>query len=824
MSTRPCAPEPRPGARCGRLRAGAAFLLCSLVLAPSAWTADAPPVASAPAAAEVIVVRVTLNAEVKGDLFVGRTADLDFLLKVEDLRAMGVKDLAGRTVIFEGEPHLSLRSMAGVSFAFEERSLALDISADPRLLPGTAYSLASRPTRSAPPQAPSGYLNYALRAERGEPGLGTRAGLAGEAGWRWGHFLVQTDATHTWDLKGQRHFVRLMSSVTHDDLPNLRRTVVGDFFTPSRDLSTGSNLGGIAVSKVYGLDPYLVRFPTQSISGNVALPSELEVYVDGYKVRTQQLRPGEFDLRDISSFGGAQSVQLVLRDPFGRVQQLSYSFYFSDQPLQPGLHEYSYNLGAFRRRFGQASSSYGPAAMNVFHRYGLNRYLTVGFRAEGTRKLTNVGPLATLVLGNAGVVNMALVQSAMAGNRGAAASLAYSYQTRGWNVGVSVRHDARHYAALGDPPTRTNRKDEGSIGASYQLPGHGNVSLTHSALTTRSGVQASLPRPAQPYLTTLFSPRRATALTYSAPLLSGRVSFTTSISHVRDKLRGSRNEAFVGFTFLLDKDHSLAGNARRERGEHSESVRLVKSQPIGEGVGYTIGLDRAALAQDRSTLLNSSIQYNAPAAVLRAEYNRSRARDTFQDYRVSVAGNLSYVGGHAALGRPVTGSFGIAKVGELADVEVLLEGQYAGRTNSQGKIFLPTLNPYFDNEVSINAASVPIEYSISSLARKVSPSLRGGVLVDFAVTKVQAFTGHVSVNLGSETRPIEFREASLTAAGKPVKFQTGRGGEYYLENLPPGTYPAAVEFEDRPCRFDILIPKSDATFVELGAVTCRLAP
>ena len=794
------------------------------MLALPTRAADAAPAAMAREAAEVIVVRVTLNSEAKGDLFVGRTADLDFLLKVEDLRAMGIKDLTGRTVIFEGEPHLSLRSMAGVSFSFEERRLVLEISASPKLLPGQAYSLASSHTRSEASRAPSGYFNYALRAEQGAPGLGTRTGFAGEAGWRWGDFLLQTDATHAWDLKGERHFVRLMSSVTHDDLPNLRRTVVGDFFTPSRDLGTGVNLGGVSVAKVYGLDPYLVRFPTQSITGNVALPSELEVYVDGYKVRTQQLRPGEFELRDITSFGGAQSVQLVLRDPFGRVQQLSYSFYFSDQPLQPGLHEYSYNVGAFRRRFGQASNSYGPAAVNVFHRYGLNRHVTLGFRAEGTGKLANLGPLLTVVMGNAGVVNMAVVQSTMAGDSGAAASLAYSYQTRGWNFGFTARHDARNYAALGDPPTRTNRKDEGSIGASYQLPRNANVSLTHSALTTRSDVQASLPRAGQPYLTTLFLPRRATALTYTAPLSSGRVSFTANISHVKDRQRGSRNEAFLGFTFLLDKDHSLAANARRARDEDAESVRLVKSQPIGEGVGYTIGLDRTALAQERSTLLDASVQYNAPAAVLRAEYNRSRVRDTLQDYRVAIAGNVSYVGGYAALGRPVTGSFGIAKVGELADVEVLLEGQYAGKTNSQGKIFLPMLNPYFDNEVGINAASVPIEYSIPALVRKVSPAVRGGVLVDFDVTKVQAFTGRVSVDVRGETKPVEFREGTLTAAGRTVKFQTGRGGEYYLENLPPGSYPAAVDFEDRPCRFDIVIPQSAATFVELGALTCRPAP
>ena len=86
------------------------------------------------------------------------------------------------------------------------------------------------------------------------------------------------------------------------------------------------------------------------------------MFLDGQRVRSESLRPGEFELRDILGYGGARNVQVVLRDSFGRVQQLNYSFYFSDQPSRAGLHEYSYNLGAFRRGFGIESNHYGPGA------------------------------------------------------------------------------------------------------------------------------------------------------------------------------------------------------------------------------------------------------------------------------------------------------------------------------------------------------------------------------------------------------------------------------------------------------------------------------
>jgi outer membrane usher protein len=811
--------------RRGPFRAAGAVLFLFLA-ALTAFAADAttePPLFAA-APAEIIVVRATLNSQAKGDLFVGRTADLDFLVKPDDLKAMGLLDPAGRITTLEGEPYLSLRSIRGLSFTFDERTLSLNISAEAKLLPSSEYSLAPRHTRPATPLAPSAYLNYAFDASRTDPGTPTRLGLSGEGGWRSGDLLLQTNGATVWTQDGRRKFLRLQSSATLDDVPNLRQTVIGDFFTQSRDVSTGINLGGIGVSKVYSLDPYYVRFPTQSITGNVSLPSEMEIYLDGRKIQTQQLKPGEFDLRDIVAFGGAQSVQVVLRDPFGRVQQLSYSFYFSDQPLQPGLHEYSYNVGAIRRRYGETSNDYGPGAFSIFHRYGLNRFATIGFRAEGTQKLKNVGPLLTVVMGNAGVVNVAVVHSALDGQSGAAASAAYTYQTRGWNFALSLRHDTPNYAALGDPPTRTNRRNEATIGGSYQVPGNGTLSLTHTFLTVRDGVSAMLPGAGQPFAVLPLSPRKATTLGYTAPLLSGRVSFMATISHIHDQVRGSRNEAFVGLTYLLDKDHSLTTGVRRDPQAHSESVRLVKSQPIGEGFGYALGMGRSSDFTGTSSIADASAQYNAPVALLRAEYNRSQAPQFgADDYRLSVAGNVSYVGGQTAFGRPVTGSFGIAKVAEVPDVQVLLEGQPVGKTDRHGNVFLPTLNPYFDNEVSVDPATVPLDYSLAAMKRKVSPPMRGGVLVDFGATRMQAFTGTLQVSSSGAPVPVEVREAVLQVDGKPLTFLTGRGGEFYLDKIKPGRYAGWVDLEGGRCAFELSLPASSEMFVDLKTVTCRMA-
>ena len=393
---------------------------------------------------QTMVLSASLNTEAKGDIFIWRTQDLDFLVKVEDLKAMGFKEPAGIVLVLDGAPHVSLKSIRGVSFTFVEKTLALNISADPQLLLGQALDLRSdQRIRGVIPNDNSVFFNYALSASGGDSASGSNLGFAGELGWRFGDYLLLSDGSVTQAANGQRQFVRLMSSVTHDDRESLKRTVIGDFLTPSRELGSGVNLGGISISKLYGLDPYFIKFPTQSIRGTVALPSDLEVYLDGQRIRNEKIKPGEFELRDLLAYGGARNIQLVLRDAFGRVQQLSYSLYFSDQPLRQGLQEYSYNLGALRRNFGVQSNHYGPLAFSLFHRYGMSNTVTLGLRAEGRRSLFNAGPTATVVLGSAGVVNMALAGSSLEGRRGAAGSAVYNYQAKSWSLGFSLRRDWR---------------------------------------------------------------------------------------------------------------------------------------------------------------------------------------------------------------------------------------------------------------------------------------------------------------------------------------------------------------------------------------------
>ncbi len=244
------------------------------------------------------------------------------------------------------------------------------------------------------PTNASAFLNYDIAYAGGNAAQHDVTSLATELGARVGDFLFLSDSTcSAWSA--DHKCVRLTTSLIHDDRATLVRAVAGDFSIGSGNLGTVVNMGGLSYSKLYNMDPYFIRYPQQSLSGQLKTPSEVDVYIDGQKVKTLRLPPGDFDLHNITQATGYRAVDLVIRDAFGREQRISAPYYSTDVSLKAGLHEYSYNVGALRENFGTESNDYGPLAFAGFHRYGVTDALTVGVRAEGKSGRFNGGPTAS---------------------------------------------------------------------------------------------------------------------------------------------------------------------------------------------------------------------------------------------------------------------------------------------------------------------------------------------------------------------------------------------------------------------------------------------
>lgn len=756
--------------------------------------------------ADSFYVKVFLNGEEKGEFLVRLLDDGDFLMRTADLSAMGLSVPPGRTTEVDGEPHRSLRSLEKMSFTFREKTLSIELTAHPSVLPMRVVDFRPpRQPRVLYPKDPSGFFNYGVTWTGGNPGDAGSLDVTGQAGARRGDFLFLSDAAFEKTRVDQR-LVRLSTNVTRDRRETMQRLAFGDLTASSGSLGTGVNLGGAGFSKVYRIDPYLLRYPLASVGGMVSLPSEAEVFLGGTRIRTEKLSPGQFELKNISSLGGRSDVTVVIKDSFGREQRINFPFYFAETLLEKDLHEYSYNIGFLRRKFGEESDRYGPIAFSAFHNYGVSDRVTLGGRGEGTVDGANVGPQASFRIGDAGIVALSLAGSARRDGRlGAAGEATHSFQGRAVGTRFLLKGVSREYAVAaeeGRDSTDGIRYEVGG-GASYGTPRMGTFSADADFLKRHAGTD-----------------RRSLSASWSRNV-GWNVSMLGTFRNVREG--ETVNEVMLGLNYYPGRDLSLAASFRAAGGVRGETVQARKNLPAGEGLGCSVSVERMDSTALSSTAVNPSVQYNARFGSYAAEYRRERIDGNGGSgiFRLSAYGGIARVGGTFGFSRPIEDSFGLVSVGGLEGIRVYHNNQELGRTDKRGNLFLPSLGSYYENRISIEDKDIPIEYSLREVLKVVSPPLRSGSRIPFEVKRFQAVTGALGFLRDGEWKPAEYVEARVPSDGKEVAFPTGKGGEFYVEDLGAGTHAASMEQEGTRCLFEMTVPSTEDTVVDLGRLTCE---
>jgi len=754
--------------------------------------------------ADTFYAKVYLNAEDKGEYVVRLLGDGDFLVRTGDLAAMGLSIPEGEPVAFDGEPHFSLRSLKGVSFVFREKTLSLELTADPSLLPKRVFDF--QPPRQPGvlyPKDSSAFFNYGVQYTAGDSSGFRQLDVGGEIGVRVRDSLFYTDAAYSRTPSKDR-FVRLTSNVTYDRRREMQRWILGDFQASSGLPGSSVLLGGISFSREFRIDPYFIYYPSAGVSGKVAFPSTAEVYLDGTRLRTLTLAPGEFDLRNITYYGGMGTVSVVTRDLYGREATLRYPYYFTDTVLREGLHDYSYNIGFRRRDFGEESNRYGPPAFSAVHNYGLTDSLTVGVRGEGDDQAANLGPQASYRTGRAGVVSLSLAGSVARGAGGGAAIVAnHQYQNRNLGTRLFFLGRTREYATIGEAaPGATPRSDVGA-GVSYGTGSAGTVSVDYADRRTYDGPDL-----------------RIVTAGYAKTLRPGlAVQLTFRNIHRQT----TENDYFAGLTYYPGSDTTISAGYRREGETGALTVQAQKNPPAGEGWGYLASVTSADTPLSTVTTVAPSVQYNARYGILRGAFlgEYSGSGENREQYLLSASGGIVWVGGEFGVSRPVTDSFGLVTVDNVSGVRVYQNNQDMGRTDSRGRLFLPAMGSYYENQITVADKDIPFDYSLGEVTKLVSPPLRSGSRIPFDVKRFQAVTGRLHIRRDGEQKPAEFLEIRLEAAGKPVAFPTGRGGEFYAEDLRPGVYAASVEDRGRRCLFELRVPETGEGITDLGVVTCE---
>ncbi|HEY7944402.1 MAG TPA: fimbria/pilus outer membrane usher protein, partial [Casimicrobiaceae bacterium] len=649
----------------------------------------------------------------------------------------------------------------------------------------------------------SAFFNYQLNWE-GADHQRSSYGVNTELAVRHGRWLFDNQTNYLNDANGSA-FTRLGTNATYDWYEKLARFVAGDQAASTGGLGQSMQLGGIGLYRAYGMDPGLITTPTARFAGATPVAGEVEVYVDGIRVYSAPVKPGTFELDNITRYAGLRQVDVVIRDALGQVIQRSSSkTYLSDRLLRAGFDDFTYAVGLVRPETGVGSDRYHGLGLAAAHRVGLTDALTVGAHVDRTPDYATAGADATVRLGDFGIIGVegAAGRPQLTGQVAGAANLLYSYSADGWGFDLNYRRLQRGFLPASTLlPQFVPLKDAG-VQLSYGSPRYG----TFTATATRSDFDDGS-RQSNYTLRYNYSPSAHWNIDATVGHVSGQGGAQSGVG------------AALSVNYFFGDGATATTRVQRAPGSGTEyDVEVARTLPIGPGFGYRVDMQRSA----GINLVQPQVQLNTD----HQEYTLGVARSFGADAnattaQASVAGAFAYVGGVGTFTRPIYDSFAVVKAGSLEGVRVLQNSQDAGRTGRDGTMFGSTVGSYVENRFTLDPNSVPIDTIIGQNSVVVVPALRGGVLVDFALHPQRALSGILMLRRGPQERPLGGIDALLVSGTAQMQLFTAADGGFYIEDAAPGSYSADIRVEGAVCRAEVTVAVDARMPLNVGKVYCE---
>jgi outer membrane usher protein len=700
-----------------------------------------------------------VNAIVDGD---------DVLLRYDQLAALG---LSGAVPAGRSSSMVSLKSLAPkVAFSIDMRSVRLAITADPRVLEGSRTVLGVHSAIQAP-QASGAYVNYSVQR------FGPDTYLSAEGSRPLGRGALYASIVNGNDG-------RITTNWTADSPSNMRRFVVGDDLESYGDLLGAGIVRGVTVERNFLLDPSYQRVVAGDLSGYVATPTTADVYVNGVLVSRENLPPGPFDIAGLRAASGAANAEIVLHDAYGNQQTLSSNFYESTQVLPKGMNDYAWSAGHTIENGGQSRAG-------LFGRYdlGVSDSITAGTRLAFARDLTDVGARIAF-RSPIGELAVSGIASAAAGKNGIAGSAAYNYVNARYAFTGSLQLQSASFANINFGPQDDKQLVTGTfdfsapvgathiLGASYQVGNDRDSGMTagwllHDDIRLNRGSALSL--------------------------------------GVRLNRNGMQN-ARSFYTTLVFPSGRPGDSASATVQSGGESVVFTRGANQTQPLGYMLALSRDGT--------QSAASYGGTYAAPFGRYEFSGGSG-LGSMSLGASGGIAFIGGGTYFTQPIEESFALVDTAGLAGVAVGGNGAVPLVTGKRGTALLLNLPAYYANTITIDPSKTPSDYTFSSTQQTVVPGYRSGAIVRFPVHRIQSFLGQLVIAGKARQFPPAYGLLTVTLPdGSKATSDIGENGEFYLQNVSPGTYAALIQYRGGTCSFKLAIPAIEKPYVKLGKVLC----
>ncbi len=685
---------------------------------------------------------------------------------------------------------------ASMRCIYDESTALLTISADAaRIVPLRVDAVRLQRATPSDPAALGAYVNYDLF---GVEGMARLRGVAAEghvfSGWGNGYLnlaLLNAD--------GRTRTVASFAGWQWDMPERGTSLAIGGVIGEADPLRPTVPLLGVRYGTNIGLQPEALRVQRPWASGTVERTSRTDLFVDGLFRRSADVPYGPYTFEADALLSGLGQLQLVQTDQRGEQTVRNVSYYFAPQLLPTGLLDYSAQAGILGPNTSRLSVTGEPVA-SVGLRRGMSAQHTLSANALVGQRAGLLGTTSDLLLGDRGVLRAGLSVFDRGDGVRARWMLGHEFQSRSFSSVVRME------ATPGEAPQNLSTAARTpSHTAQALLPIDRRIALAGVSWNVAERMQASVSIASQ---ANLYSGRSTVWGVFG----TYRHSNTSQITAGVQQLRQVRSSVSVQINWLLQLDP-----------RHLTLASFLRT-PERTSVNWTVQSLNTNLEEDSNAGQYRVFGEVGPAASVGATYQkderfgrwRTEAQTLGRDttLRAGLTGAVGWIQGSGFAARRIDNSFILVDTDGQADVPVFFENRYAGKTNQDGKLLLPDARAYQRNQVSIDASSLPIEYTIAQDQLLVVPRSQAGTGARFDISD-----GGILIKARSAAGTPLPVGARAVVSSQSTATVVGSRSEIFINRA---KLPARIEvsWPDGTCRFDYQ-PDNDADAAADGVFTCQ---
>ena len=732
-----------------------------------------------------LIVSVTINGmKVSNGTLLMRRPDGELLAPLSALRAWHILLPDAHAVTIEHHVYFPLSAIGITAYRFNvrEQSITMDIS--PQHFNKNFLITNTQQKTGITPAAVGGFLNYDVYGQHSS-GINQYGGYFQVGIFSpLGVFTSSAIAQHGFS---ENNIIRLNSTWTTKFPNNLTSLQLGDFISQSDVSGNAVRMGGIQYGTDFSVQPYLVTTPLYAISGQATLPSVVDVYINHVLLSQKEVPTGPFVLQGLPVITGGGEISTVITNAIGQQQIITQPFFQSQNLLRPGLSNYSVAIGAIRQNYAINSDDYGPMTATGTFEEGFSRNFTGGVHAAIEAQRIAFGLSGTLSVIPLGIFSAASEISEQHGKQGWLTSLGFQRLSTGFSFSASSQYDSPGYTPLGYLPNFP------------LLQWQWNATLSH-AVGPRGTLSGSFVAQKDYHLTAT----RIAQVNYNLSL--GHLGYLT-LTALHSFWPSPQTEVSAFWTVPFGSRSSASLSAQvQKNNEPLWAATVQRNLPVGEGYGYL-----AQMANNQEAYLQG--QYRGPYGTYTAQYQHYGS--TSNSYRLEATGGIGIIDDVPFLSRTVRDSFALVQVPQMRGVTIYENNNDIGKTNSQGNLIVPQLQPYQKNEISVSPQDIPMNATFPVIKMPVVPPYLSGVILRFPIKVSRSATFKVVQENG---RPVP-AGATLQIIRHKSTFPVGFGGKAYLSGLAKENQVEATWPTGR-CGFSIA-DISTSIMPDLGTFVCR---